>query len=129
MDSSAYPHNDDQKKTKIFHGSTFMLLRDGKGEAVAAFPVDAYRFMKESKEVTYWFLRKGECQIAVCVDKHKFKEDITAEVIKQAEFETYDTFGSLNTSDVFEHIELKIKPTYKKPEKNEAKKKRKLFSW
>lgn len=117
-------------KTKIFGGSTYMLLRDISGEAVSAFPVEAYRFTKENKEVTYWFFSHGkEAQIAICIDKYKFKDGLTAETIKEAEYETYELFQSVDTNDVFQYIELKIKPTVKKPNYDPKKKhaKRWLF--
>lgn len=112
-----------EKKTKIFGGSTYMLLRDKSGEAVSAFPVEAYRFTKESKEVTYWFFTHGEeTQVAICIDKYKFKDGLTAETIKEAEYETYDLFQSVDTSDVFQYIELKIKSTVRKPDYDPKKK-------
>jgi len=107
---------DTPDRTRIFGGSTYMLLRDKSGEAVSAFPVEAYRFTKSSKEVTYWFFSHGkETKIAVCIDKYKFKDGLTAETIKEAEYETYEIFKSVDTSNVFQYIELKINPTVRKP--------------
>lgn len=126
---SVESNGDTPDKTKIFGGSTYMLLRDKTGEAVSAFPVEAYRFTKESKEATYWFFNQGKAtKIAICIDKYKFKDGLTAETIKEAEFETYELFESVDTRNVFEYIELKIKPVLKKSD-NDAKKakKRSLF--
>ncbi len=120
----------EDKRTKIFGGNTYMLLRDDSGEAVSAFPVEAYRFTKESKEVTYWFFSRGkETQVAICIDKYKFKDGLTAETIKEAEFETYELFNSVDTKDVFEYIELKINHAEKNPNHVPKKKgiKRKIF--
>jgi len=112
-----------EKKTKIFGGSTYMLLRDNSGEAVSAFPVEAYRFTNDTKEVTYWFFDHGKkAQIAICIDKYKFKDGLTAETIKEAEYETYDLFQSVDTSDVFQYIELKIEPKVRKPNYDPKKK-------
>jgi len=126
------PNENEEKTTKIFGGSTYMLLRDESGEAVSAFPVEAYRFTKESsKEVTYWFFsRGGEAQIAICIDKYKFKEGLTAETIKEAEFETYEVFNSVDTDNIFQYIELKINSPAKNPNYDHSKKdiKRRLFS-
>jgi hypothetical protein len=112
-----------EKKTKIFGGSTYMLLRDNSGEAVSAFPVEAYRFTKDSKEVTYWFFDHGkEAQIAICIDKYKFKDGLTAETIREAEYETYELFQSVDTNEVFQYIELKIQPKVIKPDYDPKKK-------